>query len=144
MESHDEALLENRIKIGIDVHGVIDKSPLFSMFSNMYNSDGHPAFEIHIITGIKKELDEDVFFHYDYWFSIHQECEDENVEIDFDDKGRPLIDPKIWDTKKAEYCKENGIHIMIDDSPVYGEHFKGLETLYLQVTNTQRDNWRQE
>lgn len=134
------AFTGKKIKIGLDIHGVIDQAPeffsLFSMFPDV--------FELHIVTGIKEHLDDVVDFKYDKWFSIHQQCEDEGIDITFDDKGRPWVEPAIWDRKKAEYCKREGLHMMIDDSPSYGQYFKGLETLYLRLENGERDNWRQD
>lgn len=129
-----------KIKLGLDIHGVIDQAPVF--FENFAALPAY--FEIHIITGIKEQLDDVVKFKYDKWFSIHQQCEDEGIEITYDEKGRPWVDPDIWDRKKAEYCKREGIHMMIDDSPSYGKYFADLETLYLRLENTQRDNWRSD
>lgn len=129
-----------RLKIGLDIHGVIDQAPeLFQFFGN------HPKqFEVHIITGIKQELDDVVDFPFDHWFSIHQQCEDEGIAIQMDDQNRPWVDPALWDTKKAEYCEREGIHMMIDDSPSYGEFFQDLSTLYLRFENTERSNWRKD
>ncbi|QNJ54550.1 nicotinate-nucleotide adenylyltransferase [Vibrio phage vB_ValM_R10Z] len=128
------------IKVGIDIHGVIDQSPeFFALLSKL-------PVEVHIITGIKEELDTDVpdDLEYDHWFSIHQSCEDDGVEILYDEKGRPWVDDEIWNNKKAEYCRENQINIMIDDSPTYARSFEGLDTFYLQLTNTVRDEWRRK
>lgn len=134
-----------KIKLGLDIHGVIDQAPeFFRMFSEMSNAQLDDIFEIHIITGIKEGLDDVVEFNYYKWFSIHQQCEDDGVEIKFDNEGRPWVDPNIWDRKKAEYCEREGIHMMIDDSPSYGKHFKDLECLYLRLENTKRDNWRED
>lgn len=130
----------SKIKIGLDIHGVIDQAPqFFKMFSEMPE-----YFEVHIITGIKEKLDEDVTFPYESWFSIHEQCEKDGVEVVLDENGRPWVDPAIWDKMKAEYCEREGIHIMIDDSPVYGQYFKDLECMYLRLENTHRDNWRQD
>lgn len=126
------------IKLGIDIHGVIDKAPeLFTLISKL-------PVEVHIITGIKEELDNDVpnDLEYDYWFSIHEQCEIDGVEITYDEQNRPHVDPDIWDNMKARYCKEQGITMLIDDSPHYASTFEGLDTLYLQLTNTKRNEWR--
>lgn len=133
-----------RIKLGLDIHGVIDQCPEF--FSMLTETDFFD-FEVHIITGIKEELDDIVDkdkIKYTKWFSIHQQCLDEGIEVTLDDKGRPWVDPEIWDRKKAEYCEREGIHMMIDDSPSYGKYFKDLECLYLRLENTNRDNWRKD
>jgi len=126
------------IKLGLDIHGVIDKAPeLFTLISKL-------PVEVHIITGIKEKLDDQVpdDLEYDYWFSIHQYLEDKGVEFTYDEQGRPWCDPKLWDAAKAEYCKENNITMLIDDSPNYVDSFAALDTLYLQLTNTKREDWR--
>ncbi|AGN30213.1 hypothetical protein VPFG_00213 [Vibrio phage nt-1] len=128
------------IKVGIDIHGVIDQAPeFFALLSKL-------PVEVHIITGIKKELDTDVpdDLEYDHWFSIHQECEDRGIEIKYDEKQRPWVADEIWNNMKAEYCKKNHINIMIDDSPTYAKTFEGLDTFYLQLTNIVRDEWRRK
>lgn len=134
------------IKIGIDIHGVWDQAPAFFAMFHMFGAyTEYPPFEVHIVTGIKKELDDVVPSHcYDKWFSIHQQCEDEGIDIAYDEKGRPWVDPAIWDRKKAEYCEREGIHMMIDDSPAYGQYFENMECLYLRLENTNRDEWRQD
>ncbi|CAM0054509.1 hypothetical protein VPHF86_0192 [Vibrio phage F86] len=126
------------IKLGLDIHGVIDKAPeLFTLISKL-------PVEVHIITGIKEELDDQVpdDLEYDHWFSIHQHLEDEGVEFSYDEKGRPWCDPALWDGAKAEYCKRENITMIIDDSPNYVDTFKALDTMYLQLTNTTREDWR--
>lgn len=132
------AVESKRIKVGLDIHGVIDIAPeFFTLLSKL-------PVEIHIITGIKESLDDRVpnDLEYDYWFSIHQACEDLNIEINYDEHNRPLVDADVWNKQKAIYCKENGINLMIDDSPTYAKTFEGLDTFYLQLTNTIRDEWR--
>ncbi|AUR85906.1 hypothetical protein NVP1081O_171 [Vibrio phage 1.081.O._10N.286.52.C2] len=128
------------IKLGLDIHGVIDRAPeLFTLISQL-------PVEIHIITGIKEELDKEVpeGLRYDHWFSIHQQCEDEGIDITIDENGRPWVDEEVWNNKKAEYCKRENITMLIDDSPFYAPTFVGHDTLYLQLTNTIRDTWRRK
>lgn len=131
-----------KLKIGLDIHGVIDHDPtLFEKLSELGN------VEIHIITGIKQELDdvvEQTKIVYDHWFSIHQECEDRGYEIRYDEKGRPWVDEELWDPLKAEYCEKVGIDILIDDSLVYGKYFDEIQTRYLQYRNAERTSWRDD
>lgn len=128
-----------KIKIGIDIHGVIDQRPKFwKAFVDALPKD---KFEIHVITGIKQEFDTFVDFQWDFWFSLHDECERLGMDITYDEKGRPWVDPTKWDVLKAKYCKEQGIHLMFDDSPVYGQFFSN-ETMYFRNENANRDNWR--
>lgn len=46
------------------------------------------------------------------------------TKINYDKNGDPWIDPELWDKTKAEYCQREKITLHIDDSPVYGKHFK--------------------
>ena len=128
----------SKIKLGLDIHGVIDQNPIFEQLARS------GLFEVHIVTGIKEELDDEVNFPYDKWFSIHQECLDQGIPVEYDDQNRPWVNPAIWDKMKAQYCEREGINLMIDDSPSYGKHFAGLHTAYLRYENTHRTNWRQD
>lgn len=137
------------IKIGLDIHGVIDAFP--EKYLRLVQAFDPDDVEIHVITGVKQELDDTPVLQFNmdegkqltphFWFSIHQECEDQGVEIIYDEKGRPHVDPRIWDRMKAEYCEKMGIDFMFDDSPVYGEYFNG-DTVYLHQRNVNRDDWR--
>lgn len=139
-----------KFRIGLDIHGVLDKNfeQYLKLVDVIASSETWDGCEIHIITGIKEDLGlidnpEIAKIGYGKWFSIHEECERLGVDINFDSKGRPLVDPEIWDKQKALYCERNKIDFMIDDSPVYGKYFTG-HTIYLQQQNLERDNWRHD
>lgn len=131
------------MKIGINVHGVLDKR--FERYQELIN-ELRFFTELHIITGIDevdglRENPELEQLHYDKWFSIHEECRNLGVDIEYDELGRPWVDPEVWDVLKALYCEREGIDFMIEDSPRYGKYFAG-KTIYLQQHNNERDNWR--
>lgn len=118
------------MKIGLDVHGVIDVNPkLFRRLAQMVLEAGG---EIHIISGsaipkLRREIAKYDIPH-THEFSITSHHEDIGTEVTWDEKG-PHMDPTLWDRSKAEYCAQNNIDFMIDDSPIYGKYFT---TPYLQ------------
>jgi hypothetical protein len=114
----------NDMKIGIDLHGVIDIYPqLFSRLSKAWVKKGH---QVHIITGksyaeSKKEVQahQIVFTHFFSIFDYHQA------------KGTPMekrktgwwMDQTLWDQSKGEYCTQEGIHVHFDNDLHYAKWF---------------------
>lgn len=118
--------LNKKIKIGIDIHGVIDVHPeFFSVLTKLLVDNGH---EVHIITGsrIKEEIKhlENYNVSYTHLFSITDHHTNKGTVVTWDDKGEPHLDPYLWDKTKAEYCKEAGIDLHFDDSDTYNYFFK--------------------
>ena len=112
------------MKIGIDIHGVIDTNPkFFAEFSKAIVAAGG---EVHVITGPKRsavEADLKTWgITYTHFFSIVDSV-GEN-EVRWEDDKNPWVDSEVWNRRKAKYCKENGIELHIDDSNEYGLHFK--------------------
>lgn len=117
------------MKIGIDVHGVIDSAPeVFSRLTRKLSMQGH---EIHIITG--RELCDELLqkldtmkITYHKIFSITSYHKEIGTPMTFKngDSSQPLISPSEWDKTKGEYCSREHINMHIDDSTVYGNHFK--------------------
>jgi UDP:flavonoid glycosyltransferase YjiC (YdhE family) len=115
-----------KIKIGIDIHGVIDAHPeFFSTLTKLLVDNGH---EVHIITGSKitEEMEhlEKFGISYTHLFSITDHHANKGTAIKWDEKGEPHLDPYLWDKTKAEYCKEAGIDLHFDDSDTYNYFFK--------------------
>ncbi len=130
-----------KLKVGLDIHGVIDHDP--QRFIALSQTEG---IEVYIITGIKQELEENfpADLKFISWHSIHAECEARGYDVRYDEKGRPWVDENLWDPIKADFCKELGIDIMIDDSPVYGKYFDDISTSYLEYRNMDRTSWRDD
>lgn len=133
-----------KIKVGLDVHGVITKDPyIFALLTNRLITKGH---EVHIITGqelcdaLFKELQKCNISYTDI-FSITSYHKDIGTYVSYKDgdKTQPLIAPPKWDKTKAYYCRKYGIHFHIDDSVVYREHFKNIGTQYLLYTPELRE-----
>ncbi len=136
-----------KLKIGFDVHGVIDTHPeLYSALSHALVSADH---EVHIITGVKEasikdKLDNVWNIKYTHFFSIYQQMEDQGYTIEHGDCDHPWFDHDTWDKAKAQYCKWNNVDLHIDDSPKYGEHFSTLYLLQRDPTKTPKvptDSW---
>lgn len=118
------------MKIGIDIHGVLDKHPFFKQMAlamcvhQNYN-------EVHIITGTsielalkdleKLEIVKD--FHYTHLYSITDDLISRGIPVEWKDGNNPFFPYKEWDKAKAEYCAKHGIDIHFDDTEKYGEYF---------------------
>jgi hypothetical protein len=114
---------DGSMKIGLDIHGVIDKHwDLYSAIAKAMMSDGN---EVHIITGAhyRDVVGEIIGFPRTHFYSIADHHEGIGTEIRYDERGRPWIDEYLWNKSKAEYCALHDINLMIDDTPVYGDYF---------------------
>ena len=136
------------MKLGLDLHGVIDACPeLFSHLSHLLRHGEyfpHKGIyvknEVHIITGssitsqIKDQLKEyqiwytHLFSITDYHTQIFERLPDNHPEkelhrVTWDAQGRPWMDSNIWDKTKADYCAENKIDLHLDDTEKYGHFF---------------------
>ena len=132
--------MSNIIKVGIDIHGVIDTFPdKFKVLSNALVAHGS---EVHIVTGIKRNPDVDMLLDkagiaFTHYFSIVEHLEANDEEIIWRG-GLPFADEDKWNTAKRDYCHNNGIDLMFDDSPVYLETFHDIDATYLHVINRDR------
>ena len=125
-----------KLKIGLDYHGVIDQNPLsFARFCDEGKQRGH---KIHIITGgpkikIEEYLRNDnikydtIFAISDYYQALGQ--------IGQSDNGIPTISEDKWNRAKAEYCRRNKIDFHIDDSVQYMQWFSTPFCLYEKKQN---------
>lgn len=115
------------MKIGLDIHGVIDAAPEF--FSELTSALINAENEIHILTGATlkdgkvEKLLYDLNISYSYLFSIVDYNADNGILIEYID-GQPWMDDVLWDKAKGDYCTEFGIDIMIDDTLRYSNYTK--------------------
>jgi len=117
-----------KFKIGIDIHGVIDALPEFFGFltESIVKNNG----EVHVITGgawdekLEKQLSG---ISYTHKFSVYDhllKTAEILGEIEFPDGTiQKKFDDTLWDSTKAEYCKENQISLHIDDTLCYNDYF---------------------
>ncbi|MDE1875121.1 MAG: hypothetical protein KGI79_03315 [Patescibacteria group bacterium] len=118
--------MAQKIKIGLDLHGVVDARPeLFRELARALIANGH---EVHIITGGRKENETALLKSFDipytHFFSITDHHESLGTPIEWDENGDPHLDTYLWDKTKAEYCLEHGIDLHVDDSDIYHYFFK--------------------
>lgn len=115
---------KNKLKIGLDFHGVISKRPDF--FSRLSQAACQRGYEVHIITGGPSKIVEsflkehkiffnEIFAIYDYY--------DAQGEVEYFSNGEFKVPDKLWNSAKAEYCTTRGINIHIDDSRQYAKWF---------------------
>ncbi len=130
----------NPLKVGLDIHGVIDSYPeKFKLLSSALKKDGA---EVHVVTGLKRdssvdELLKNAGIEFTHYFSIVEYLESNDVPIDWV-KGFPFADEEKWNRAKREYCEAQEIDLMFDDSPIYLETFNDIDTTYLHVINPDR------
>jgi hypothetical protein len=115
-----------QIKIGIDLHGVIDTNPDFfksmlTLFRTVFGA------EIWIVSGppikeIEEELEElgiERHAHYDHIASIVDYL---SPSIKWqDEKGHWWTDEDTWWLSKSRICLKHSINVLIDDHKEYYE-----------------------
>ncbi|PCK07188.1 MAG: hypothetical protein COA42_15605 [Alteromonadaceae bacterium] len=132
--------MKKPLKIGLDIHGVIDTFPLkFKLLSAALVNDG---CEVHIVTGLRREasIDQlllDAGIQFTHYFSIVTHLEDQGLVVDWRE-GLPYADEEKWNLAKSEYCTAQNIDFMFDDSPTYLGTFSEIDTTYLHVINPDR------
>lgn len=122
------------LKIGLDIHGVIDQqreffSALTKVLVECNEKLGH-QHEIHVLTGPKWEHlkpDDLTDIAYTHFFSIVSHNEEAGTPMRWtkgpNNEDFAWINEDSWNRTKGEYCAKHGIDIMLDDSDVYHEHF---------------------
>jgi hypothetical protein len=118
------------MKLGLDLHGVIDKHPLIfkelarSIITSSENS-------VYIISGASKDkiiktLDRLDFTYYTYIFSIQDYLNENyfhlNEGINYND-GNHIYNDDLWDSIKGEFCRKEKLDLHIDDWEEYGKYF---------------------
>jgi hypothetical protein len=126
------------MKLGLDIHGVIDSNP--DSFAFMSQSVITAGGEVHIITGGSwtQDLENQIKEYGIKWtshFSVYDYLLDSGIDsigtIQFPDGTiQKKFDYHLWDTIKAGYCKSNNIDLHIDDTEVYSKYFTTPFLLY--------------
>jgi len=126
------------MKLGLDIHGVIDSNP--KSFAFMSQSVVTNGGEVHIITGGSwtTELEEQLKGYGIKWtshFSVYDYLVESGIDsigtIQFPDGTiQKKFDYDLWDTIKAGYCRSNKIDLHIDDTEVYSKYFTTPFLLY--------------
>lgn len=115
-------------KLGLDIHGVVDKMPEF--FSFLSESILKNGGEVHIITGssIERAIVELKEYKVPYTtiFSIqdyHKQMGTPTT-VKHPKWGFEMISDELWDKTKSDYCLKENIDLHIDDTLNYGKLFK--------------------
>lgn len=115
--------MSRKLKIGLDLHGVIDLYP--ALFSRMSKNLANEGAEIHIITGQEKEKIipklEKYQITYDHLFSIVDYHFERGTEMWKDCKGTWWMDERFWLRSKGDYMDRAHIDIHFDDSFEYAK-----------------------
>lgn len=121
------------IKVGADIHGVIDKFPeQFSRWTKELFSHGA---EIHIITG--QEWDKVVHvveaadIKYTHHFSIVDYHKSIGTKMWQDERGRWQMGDVEWDRSKGDYIHREKVDIHFDDNWEYANYIPDFCTFIL-------------
>jgi len=135
------------IKLGLDLHGVIDKDPVF--FSQLADVMLFRKHEIYIVTGredcaeLRKELEEcsmpGKLYNGILSITSYQKSQGEPISYLNGRLSQPMMDPKVWNPTKAMLCATAGIDIMIDDSTLYEPFFRDIKTQYIVYIDAVRE-----
>lgn len=133
------------MKLGLDIHGVIDaKRDFFVEFTSMLRDCngklGH-QHEVHILTGprevdLKPEELEGIWWT--HRFSIVDYHVAKGTAMEWVN-GRAWMSDYDWDRTKADYAREHQLDLTIDDSETYQHFFSTPYAIFKP-----RVNWRQE
>ena len=124
------------MKIGLDIHGVINKNPKkFVDLALKFRARGDL---IYIITGetLSNDLINELLSYnnnerfWDELVSIQDNLLSFIVPTGTDKKGRPVFDDYRWDSFKGKFCDELDIDLMIDDTKRYGKYFNKAKTIF--------------
>ena len=132
------------MKVGFDIHGVIDTFDVFQAMIAKYIAD--PDVEVYVISGLeKKHFQEQIGHLFDLamvsWFSITDHLVETGQTVEWKN-GLPWADEEKWNRAKADFCQSEGIDILFDDSPTYASYFDDIDTVYCQVHNPNRKTFK--
>lgn len=116
-----------KIKLGIDIHGVINEMPEF--FASLTKALVDAGHEVHILTGPQhdEKLEAELKSYGISWthiFSIVSYHQEKGTAIRYDKKGDAFLDDYAWDRAKGDYCIKHQIDLHLDDSDIYSYFFK--------------------
>lgn len=124
-------MISEKLKIGVDFHGVITSAPsFFRDFNGLALRRGH---EIHVVSGGPYLVERDflnswqigyteIFALVDYFAG--------RGKVTYFNNGNFKVPDELWNRAKAEYCRQNNIAIQIDDTAMYGTYFSTPFALY--------------
>ena len=128
------------MKIGLDVHGVVDTFPsFFAEMSKLFVEAGH---EVHIIIGLRqKEIEpelEKLGIRWTHFFSMTDYHEGRGTPMTYGPKNNPWMNKDDWERTKGDYARNVGLDIHFDDSNTYGKYF--FYTDYIRIEGIKADD----
>jgi len=129
------------IKVGVDLHGVIDANTSLFRYLSFILKQGD--VKIYVISGpptenVKKELEALNLVegtHYDEIYTIVDFLQTQpDIEMWKDEKDTWWTDDENWWGSKAKICKILGIDVMIDNTDKYMSYFEGSGIKFILYT----------
>lgn len=125
------------MKIGIDLHGVIDSDPGF--FKDILGFMSTNGVEVYIVSGppvadIIVELEKlgiEKETHYKNVYSVVDFLKESGVKMWQDDRDRWWTNDNDWWDSKAKICDKHSLESMLDDKEMYEPAFKDIETEFI-------------
>lgn len=138
---------ENPIKLGIDVHGVMDDDP-DSIKRALEACINTGFYEVHVISGppagqVQAELETLSYqegVHYQKLHTIVDFLKESDAEMWLDDKKTWWASDEDWWSAKAKICEKYGIDIMIDNTTHYEPYFKNTKTKFWLYARKEKVN----
>ena len=127
------------MKIGIDLHGVIESFP--EVFKPLMILARKRGCEIIVITGpplVKAMVEVNAAgyasgVHFDRVISVVDWLKENGASMTEDDNGNWWTEDVLWWQSKSKICIQENIDVMIDDSPEYGEYFEFADTKFVLI-----------
>ena len=121
--------MEKKIKVGLDLHGVIDSQP--EKFVRLAKAIIAGGGEVYICTGSRNDqklFEQLVSYNngFKWWtdiFSVTDHLIASGVDHIPSADGGIQCESVAWDVVKGKWAEYYNIDFHIDDSPVYGEYF---------------------
>jgi hypothetical protein len=128
----------NVMKIGLDIHGVIDSHrKFFSELTNVLKvmNEQHGAnHEVHVMTGPRQQdlkPEELAGIWYTHIFSLTDYHVAKGTEVKWV-KGNPYMEEYSWNRTKGDYAREHQLDLVIDDTLDY-HHFFSTPVAWFQA-----------
>jgi len=129
------------MKLGLDVHGVIDTVP--SLFEQLAKNRIKNGDEVHIITGQERAVVEPLVKNlgvpFTHFFSVVDYHHEIDTDMWQDDKGTWWMALETWTRTKGDYCTREGIDLMIDNSLEYAGYMPDTCTFVYTPKNAYWD-----
>ena len=127
------------MKIGLDLHGVLDTYP--KTFKSIIRLLEKTGVKFVVVSGppndnITENLEKLGFEPTDFYgvYSVVDYLYNDGVDFDDTDPENLWCDDQIWWDSKARICKQYGIDYLVDDSMKYEPAFKLIDSSFIHVS----------